>query len=232
MILRHRRSHRDRRRAPGTGEDGRRHTMGVPPVARVGTTSRSGPSVREPGRASWAVGSRPGPPGRSCSSGTLANRVLRRRSLSTSSALELVDHPPGGRGRLLRRRPQRRAPPRVGHRRGGGDRPVAAAHAGRRRPAGGPRHETAIPLSVRLTCVPGAGERAAPRGDQPAPRGRRHDVTRRVDLRPTAPLLDVARRCARCGRTCAITRSPGPVLRLRRIPSTTAPNRAPRVTAR
>jgi hypothetical protein len=53
-----------------------------------------------------------------------------------------------------------------------------------------PGTETAIPLSVLLSCVPGAGEEQLPveislrREDGGA-------VTRRVDLRPTAPLLDV-----------------------------------------
>jgi hypothetical protein len=53
-----------------------------------------------------------------------------------------------------------------------------------------PGTETAIPLSVLLSCVPGAGEERLPAEISL----RREDggaVTRRVDLRPTAPLLDV-----------------------------------------
>ena len=54
-----------------------------------------------------------------------------------------------------------------------------------------PGTETAIPLSVLLSCVPGVAETRLPTEI----RLRREDggvVTRRVDLRPTAPLLDVA----------------------------------------
>ena len=53
-----------------------------------------------------------------------------------------------------------------------------------------PGTETAIPLSVLLSCVPGAGETRLPAEI----RLRREDggvATLRVDLRPTAPLLDV-----------------------------------------
>ena len=53
-----------------------------------------------------------------------------------------------------------------------------------------PGTETAIPLSVLLSCVPGAGEEQLPVEISV----RREDggaVTRRIDLRPAAPLLDV-----------------------------------------
>jgi len=52
-----------------------------------------------------------------------------------------------------------------------------------------PGTETAIPLSVLLSCLPGAAETSL----AAEVRVRRQDggaVTRRVDLRPTAPLLD------------------------------------------
>jgi hypothetical protein len=53
-----------------------------------------------------------------------------------------------------------------------------------------PGTETAIPLSVRLSCLPGAAETGLP-AEILLRREDGGSATRRTDLRPTAPLLDV-----------------------------------------
>ena len=96
----------------------------------------------------------------------------------------------------------------------------------------GPRTETTIPLSVRLSCVPGPGEARRPAVEIGVRREDGGATTRRVDLRPTAPLL--GRRATLCGvrpdlRDHEIS---GPVLRLEETPDGTARDWSPRVTGR
>jgi hypothetical protein len=85
-----------------------------------------------------------------------------------------------------------------------------------------PGAETAIPLSVVLSCVPDAGEKRLPAEISL----RREDggaVTRRVDLRPTAPLLDVVTTLCGVRPDLRDHEISGPVLRFEE-PLDTAPN--------